>query len=218
MSYPDWVPLDVIEYRSNLSTNSDLYGEQEISVLDEAIMSLDMERVWKAIAKRQEKANPMELVHALMQCNYWSRQIDDLPTKDDVQIHRNLAADIRKLTKKLRRSATTTLERNWNDWRSQEILEEVFLIPPLDAMERFAAMFDAEAEDMQEWVSGVEAFVGQRNAAKRRRHYVIRFLSNQMARLYGQPLHDTVAHLTGIILGEPIDSEQVRLLWRPRRR
>ena len=204
--FPEWVPEEVIEYyrRQCVPQNTTLeYHQLGTEVLCRAMESENMRKAWQAIANRSHKVRPWYFPNIIMDAVRTSEQLSSYPPPEQI-------ATFRKLTSKVQALSTEFKDAlgNWAD----EVMLHYFGVRPdkaihelADNMEGFTRMIESTRKSMTD-------YTGKPKSKHAKRTYVIRLLSEQVKELYDQPLHDTVAAISGVILDEDVDPELVRKL------
>ena len=212
--FPKWVPEEVIEYYEGVLKRETPSYNGEVKFLRHAMLSRDMERAWKAVARRGENVATVRFAKLITKINSSVGHLDEYPSLEKIQNTRDLSESVRRLQSSLHAQARITLNE-W--WEGRELepdlsLGRFFRIPPLEALEGFAEWLESIALMMEETRTELTAYVGKPNARDAERVFVIRKLSEGVMRLYGQPLYETVAITSGEIIGETIGQDIVRKL------
>lgn len=208
-SYPDWVPSEVLCF---FQTLPDKYTDQtDVDVLGFAIQSPSMKNAWKAVSRRQEKANPERVAQAILTVSSMSRDLDRYATTERIREIRGLAEKTHSFASNVVSKARKIIGEDWYNEFGYP-LKAFFKVPPVQALNELAEYFELTARDLEETRTELTAFVGKPGAKDARRTYVIRLMSKQVRDIYEQPLHDLVAACSSQILDEDVDPELVRKL------
>ena len=205
---PDWVPEEVITYHKQLCAQelrvSKFLKPSDIRVLHRCMKSRAMEKAWQSINKRKEKSDPTKFAKSIIDVVHISRRLPEFyPT----------LADIAKLNSLLKKSQALCGEldgafESWDDF----MLKKAFGDSPTIIMGKLTDGLSFAVRFTTGNRKSLKTLSGKPQSKTSKRTFVIRVLSREMQRLYGQPLHKVVALTTSEIFKENVDEETVRKL------
>ncbi len=209
-SPPNWVPTGVITHFRNLDQqNKDLHdfgvAQVDIEALRRCIYSTSLEKAWDAISSRSDKCDPEKLAKIIIRTSWLSRMIQHTPTTSEIAGYEKLSKKVRDLLGDFDDVIDPSAMGRLNPWLGEG---------PQDYLEDLAERLDDAASGCASVRQHIKKFTGKPKSKSGRQTYVIRLLYQNTLRLYDQPLHDVVAALAGEILGNPVDPETARSIYK----
>ena len=206
--FPVWVPEEVIEYyqrRFDPKEYTDEYDQLETEVLCRAMESENMRKAWQAIAKRSEKVRPWFFADIITTVVRSAEQIPSYPPPEQIKTFKELTAKVQALCPEF--------EDALGYW-AEEVMLHYFGVRPDKAIHELAHNMEQFTRMLEDGRKALTVRTGKPGVKHAKRNFVIRLLLERVNELYGQPLHDTVAAISGVILDEYVDPETVRSIHR----
>ena len=207
-NFPEWVPNEVVAYyrkRCEPKEYADEYEERGTDALYQVMKSPRMEKAWKAITRRSDEVHPVSFATEILYAAQAATQIPWYPSRKETLQLRKLATKVRALHPEFE-----SILGYWNN----EVLMHWFGSDPVKAIDQLATSFERFANMVEDHRSTLTLYSAKPDSKNAKRTFVIRLLSARLTELYGTPLHDVVAAVTGVLLDEDVDAELVRQLVR----
>ena len=206
--FPEWVPQEVIEYyryRLEPKEYTDEYEQLGTDTLCRVMEAESMKKAWQAIAKRSEIVHPGFFAAEIPYVVRAAELIPTYPPPEQI-------ATFRKLTSKVQ-ALSQEFEDALGHW-ADEVMLHYFGVRPDKAIHELADNMEQFTRMLEDGRKALTVRTGKPGVKHAKRNFVIRLLLERVNELYGQPLHDTVAAISGVILDEYVDPETVRSIHR----
>jgi len=205
--FPNWVPSGVVAVYQELDQQmqnvpSFPCKQEDIDALRRCILSTSMERTWKLIQSKSDKCDPEEIAEIIVEANISSRRVYSCPTTSQIAEHKKLSMRVRAISS------------DFDDLVRFSPLVWVCLESPQKYLDDLAARLDLDAKSAADFRRKLKRYSGKPRSKSGVRTYVIRHLYEQIQERYQQPWHDVVAAIASEILGELVDKESARALFR----
>ena len=207
---PDWVPRGVVAHFLRLdqqkeNLHNSRVEQEDLDALRRCILSTGLEKAWESINRRSDKCDPKEIAKIIVRTSWLSRRIQYYPTTSEIAGYRKLSKKVRALSSEFDDAVEPLVMGRLDQWLGDG---------PQYYLEDLAVRLDDAADHYTDVRQHVKELSGKPKSKSGTQTYVIRFLFQNTRRLYGQPLHDVVAAIAGEILGEPVDPETARSIYR----
>jgi hypothetical protein len=229
-AFPEWVPSSLVDFYKRLEAKEPIEGiggegecdpaieefvgpwypdsddfKQGLQLLQRLMESKEMEKAWKAIAKRSIADSLEELAKIILILPNQLMTVD-WRTHEDVM---NRRSSLSRLSNDIN-FALHAYRRSLNDVEAGLIWVE--------GLYKEVKNLEELIRDHENIEAGFAQWIGKPGAKNAKRTWLVCFLSDQFDALFGQPLYASIASIVGVVLKEtPLETDHVRQLVKNHR-
>lgn len=180
----------------------------DFAVLRQAALAPEMQRAWEAVSARRQVASPVEFAEAILTASCLARHIDTCLAVESIEKIHSLGWECRRIANDIRTYAKEVVAQDWTEQHGYP-LGSALNRTPADSLDFLADYFQFTAVDLEETRTELKAYVGKPYSSDAKRDYVISVFSEEVERIYGEPLDEVVAAACAVILGEDADAADI---------